>query len=193
MDYLYIPPTLAPLATFGQEKTAGIYIKRIHDMPKYGDTVGYEDISDLHYTPKRRPFNSNVIHSVYYTKFTESSVSVQGENFQWSLSFGSGNNIPDFPDWQDTSAGLEPKLAFFQLIHVPDIGTTPAYNAAKAADVWIVMDDGSEVYCNITPQQSNWCMIPLNGRKISSVTGTFVNRDSRFLIANNCMQIVYFL
>lgn len=193
MDYLPAPITLKPVPTFGVEYKGGVYIKRIHDMPKYGDTIGYEDIVDLHYTPKRRPFNSNIIHSMYYTKFTDSSVSVQGESFVWSLSFGGGSNFPDFPEWQDTSSGLDPKLAFFQLIHVPDIGTTPAYGSEKVADVTLVMNDGSEVRCEIIPSKSNWCMVPLNGRKISSVVGNFVNRNSRFLIANNCMQIVYFL
>ena len=70
---------------------------------------------------------------------------------------------------------------------------TPAYGTEKVADVWLVMDDESEVKCEIIPSKTNWCMVPLNGRKISSVVGTFVNRNSRFLISENCMQLVYFL
>lgn len=193
MNFLPDDKQLLGFEAFGQINSAGVYLKRIHDFSATSYTTGYEHIDKLKFVPTKRPFNSNLIHSITYTRFSEGTVRVFGESsFEWDLIFSIGGGLPDFPDWQDTSSGLQPKLAFFQLIQTPDVLSGGFPSETYKCDLTFIMNDSSVVNDSIT-NQHNWCMIPLNGRTVKSVSGTLNNKGSSWDMDTTSVQLVYFL
>lgn len=193
MDFLPANRELLGFETNGQINSAGIYLKRIQDFTKHGYTTGYNDVDKFSFVPDKRPFTSNLIHSITYARFSEGTVLVYGNNsFEWKLSFTLGGGLPDFPDWSDTSSGLKPKLAFFQLIQTPEVLSGGYPLDSYKCNLTFGMSDGS-VVTDYLSNSHNWCMINLNGRTVDTVSGTLNNIGTSWAIDSTSVQLVYFL
>lgn len=185
MTFISNLPPLAGFDTFGQINRAGVYLKRLTDLPRFEDQIGYNDINQLTYVPTKRPEPHHAVNSMYYAFLGDEFIPPSGNSFFWNLgpSFGDAG----IPEWQDQIGNSTPRVAFVSHQACFDNMNNASF-VTSPSEVTIGFTDGTQ-YIQRNSSVTNWTMVPLKGRKISYV---FINYDDvkDWDISQSTIQVV---